>query len=426
MAIYFIEKFKNLRKSRNLTQEQIADIFHVSPQAVSRWETGITYPDIELLPALADFFSVTVDDLFGIDINKKEERVYSPPEKTEESNLFSEKPIISKWVADMYDQKVTDTDDVGFLLSVVGEKPKKILEIACGSGRVLMPLAKAGHDVTGLDADEYVLAKIPAKAEGLKNIEWRAADAVQDDWGAGYDVVVLAGNILYNIVSDMDYAKAQELFIRKAASALAKGGYVYIDYSPGGDRLLDTKKESQKHSGEWVVWEGTDSEGNYGKMVLLAGEYDADTRLDRFTRRFEFTLADGETITQDIPCAKHFAPLQQLHGWLADAGFTVEQEYGGYDRSPIGEDSTRVVIYARKADESNIPKDSFYKSQGKNRPKLEDVLNDYLEGDILQNALNFVSWLRANKMAPQYISICASEIRKCERGKKKNRGGESS
>ena len=249
MAIYFTEKFKNLRKSRNLTQEQIADIFHVSPQAVSRWETGITYPDIELLPALADFFSVTVDDLLGIDINKKEERVYSPPEETEESNLFSEKPIISKWVADMYDQKVTDTDDVGFLLSVVGEKPKKILEIACGSGRVLVPLAKAGHDVTGLDADEYVLAKIPAKAEGLKNIEWRAADAVQDDWGAGYDVVVLAGNILYNIVSDMDYAKAQELFIRKAASALAPGGYVYIDYSPGGDRVLDTKKESQKHSG---------------------------------------------------------------------------------------------------------------------------------------------------------------------------------
>jgi len=48
--------------------------------------------------------------------------------------------------------------------------------------------------------------------------------------------------------------------------------------------------------------------------------------------------------------------------------------------------------------------ESFYKSQGKNRPKLEDVLNDYLEGDILQNALNFISWLRANKMAPQYIS----------------------
>ena len=84
MAIYFIEKFKNLRKSRNLTQEQIANIFRVSPQAVSRWETGITYPDIELLPSLADFFNITVDDLLGIDIKKKEERVLEIFEQTSE------------------------------------------------------------------------------------------------------------------------------------------------------------------------------------------------------------------------------------------------------------------------------------------------------------------------------------------------------
>ena len=84
MAIYFTEKFKSLRKVRNLTQDQIADIFHVSPQAVSRWETGITYPDIELLPSLADFFNVTVDDLLGIDIKKKEERVLAIFEQTNE------------------------------------------------------------------------------------------------------------------------------------------------------------------------------------------------------------------------------------------------------------------------------------------------------------------------------------------------------
>jgi len=48
--------------------------------------------------------------------------------------------------------------------------------------------------------------------------------------------------------------------------------------------------------------------------------------------------------------------------------------------------------------------ESFYQKQGKARPKLEDVLNDYLDGDNLKNALEFTAWLRANKMAPQYIS----------------------
>jgi SAM-dependent methyltransferase len=158
--------------------------------------------------------------------------------------LFNEKPIISKWVADIYDQKVTETDDVEFLLSLIGKQPKKILEVCCGSGRILVPLAHAGHTVVGIDADTFMLDKIPAKANGLKNIEWYKADAVHDDWGSGFDVVVLAGNIMYNITSDMEYKKAQELFIQKAASALVTGGYIYIAYSPGGHNIT---KPGQTH-----------------------------------------------------------------------------------------------------------------------------------------------------------------------------------
>ncbi|MCL2776152.1 MAG: helix-turn-helix domain-containing protein [Oscillospiraceae bacterium] len=75
MAIYLNEKLKQFRKARDLTQEQVADIFNVSPQTVSRWETGTNCPDIEMLPALADFFEVTTDDLLGVDIAKKEERI---------------------------------------------------------------------------------------------------------------------------------------------------------------------------------------------------------------------------------------------------------------------------------------------------------------------------------------------------------------
>ena len=261
--------------------------------------------------------------------------------------MFNENPIISKWIADLYDQKVTETEDVDFLLSAIGQTPKRILEVCCGSGRMLVPLAKAGHTVSGFDADAFMLAKIPAKAEGLGNIQWRAADAVHDDWGTGFDVVVLFGNILYNIVSDVDYAASQELFLQKAAAALVPGGYVFIDYSPGGHRLTQ-QEESHKDSGAWIVWEGTDSEGHHGKMTLLAGDYDKNTRLDSFTRRFELTLKNGESIMQDIPSVKHFASLAQIHEWLSAAGFTIEQAYGDDTRSPITNDSTRAVIIAKK------------------------------------------------------------------------------
>jgi len=68
MSVYFSEKFKRFRKDKDLTQDQIADIFHVSPKCVSRWETGANYPDIEILPHIAIFFRVTVDELLGTEI----------------------------------------------------------------------------------------------------------------------------------------------------------------------------------------------------------------------------------------------------------------------------------------------------------------------------------------------------------------------
>ena len=75
MSIYFSTKFKQLRRAHDLTQEQIADIFHVSPQSVSRWETGANYPDIEILPHIAVFFKTTVDELLGTEQIAGEEKL---------------------------------------------------------------------------------------------------------------------------------------------------------------------------------------------------------------------------------------------------------------------------------------------------------------------------------------------------------------
>jgi len=75
MSVYFSEKFKQLRKDKDLTQEEIAEIFHVSPQSVSRWETGANYPDVELLPHIAIYFKVTLDELLGTEKILGEEKV---------------------------------------------------------------------------------------------------------------------------------------------------------------------------------------------------------------------------------------------------------------------------------------------------------------------------------------------------------------
>ena len=67
MHFDFGENIKNLRKQKNLTQEQVAELLDVSKQSVSRWENNATYPDITFLPILASFYDVTVDFLLGAD-----------------------------------------------------------------------------------------------------------------------------------------------------------------------------------------------------------------------------------------------------------------------------------------------------------------------------------------------------------------------
>ena len=57
------EKIRLLRKKNDVTQDKLADHLGVTPQAVSRWESGVCYPDMNYLPAIADYFSVTMDEL---------------------------------------------------------------------------------------------------------------------------------------------------------------------------------------------------------------------------------------------------------------------------------------------------------------------------------------------------------------------------
>lgn len=67
MKLYIAENLKRLRQSRGLTQEQLAERLGVSFQSVSRWETGLSYPDIEIIPEIAAFFEVSTDVLMGVE-----------------------------------------------------------------------------------------------------------------------------------------------------------------------------------------------------------------------------------------------------------------------------------------------------------------------------------------------------------------------
>ena len=87
---------RKLRTNKNVTQEQLAEHLHVSFQAVSKWETGVTVPDVHLLPKLAVYFGVSIDDIFAIDDNEKLTRIMKSIENdpiTDESFAYARKAL---------------------------------------------------------------------------------------------------------------------------------------------------------------------------------------------------------------------------------------------------------------------------------------------------------------------------------------------
>jgi len=79
--VEFHEKLQELRKSRGLTQEELASALYVSRTAVSKWESGRGYPSIDSLKEISNYFSVTIDDLLSGD------KLISIAEKENKSNI---------------------------------------------------------------------------------------------------------------------------------------------------------------------------------------------------------------------------------------------------------------------------------------------------------------------------------------------------
>lgn len=132
MNIYFGENLKEYRHKRNLTQEKLADFLGVSFQTISKWERGDTYPDITMLPEIASFFKVSIDDLLGVNRAENEEEIKN---RIREYDNLTDDELIAKQINDLIGKYPNDfrvqLRYMGFLVfyNKISENVSKILSI---------------------------------------------------------------------------------------------------------------------------------------------------------------------------------------------------------------------------------------------------------------------------------------------------------
>lgn len=249
-------------------------------------------------------------------------------------------------LARLYDlDLVDDPGDLDLYLALADRADGPILELAVGTGRLAIPLAEAGHVVTGVDLDPAMLDRARARAHGTAG-EDRLTLVEADIVGLGlpdagrYGLAFIALNSLLVLAT----RTAQRAAIRALAEHLAPGGLAVVDV------WLPDAEDLARFDGRIMLeWPRLDSET--GAIVTKVGsaQHDAASGSISLTTIFEEGGQGGPARRWIRRDRLRLVSADELRGFAEEAGLVVELIAGDYDMSLMGPGSQRAILLAVRA-----------------------------------------------------------------------------
>lgn len=239
------------------------------------------------------------------------------------------------------------TEDIDYILSLAQRFDSPILELGCGSGRILFPLAQAGSTVTGVDSSRAMLSRAEKRLAG-ESIETRRRIRLFEsrmeslDLGreqSGFGLVIIP----YNTLMHLDPEDIVRTFKRVAAN-LRPQGCLFID-------LINPHLVAQSPDEPSLVHERVLTDPDSGEKVVQL----SSSRLDEFSQTihitwvFEESAGDPESDKRSVAQLKyHYLFPHQLELALAEAGLQLDSITGNYEGAPFHEESERLLLLASK------------------------------------------------------------------------------
>jgi SAM-dependent methyltransferase len=232
-------------------------------------------------------------------------------------------------LVEVYDAEFVWGWDDDFFMAVLAERlSPRVLDLGCGTGRLAVAMAAAGHEVTGVDPAAASLAAA-RRRPGAERVRWVEGSAAGLPARA-FDTALMTSHVAQFLVDDLEWRAA----LRSIRRSLDRGGRLIFDSRDPADR-------------RWVKWNPVDSR----RTVVLPDGSPVDTWTEvtdeqdgvvSFTHHYVF--ADGEERTGTA--TMRFRTEQEIRSSLEDAGFDVDRIYGGWSREPVGlsPDGELIVI----------------------------------------------------------------------------------
>ena len=268
------------------------------------------------------------------------------PEEThapESAYITAAQPWGDALLAQLYDAFPFE-DDIPFYRELAGERAR-ILELACGTGRVLVPLAAAGHQITGLDASSHMLALARGKLEAAGPAVAARTRLIEGDMrgfslDAEFDLAIIAAKSLAYLTE----RRAQLQALRAVAAHLRPGGRLALDLLHPSPDFLAERPGSLRQDVAHVLADGT----VVARTETLV-ENDRAAQLRRIRSAYETVAPDGTVTKRYVERPYRYLFRFEAEHLLERAGFSIEALYGGYQREPFVSGSPLMLFVARRA-----------------------------------------------------------------------------
>lgn len=247
---------------------------------------------------------------------------------------YADIPLLYDLEHDSFD---ADVDLYVNFATAVGDP---ILELGCGTGRLIEPLLAAGFRVTGLDASESMLDRARTRlgtASGYTLFQDDMRMAGQAPGGPFGMVLIPLNGLLH-----LETPEAQRAALGGAWQALDPRGQLVIDVmNPTPESLRDLTAGVQ-HEGAWTLADGR-TVAKFSARHLNA----ADQRLDT-TVWYDLVSPNGALVRVRTAFPLRYVHRAELELMLELGGFVDIKVYGGYDLEAFGDQSDRLIVTAEK------------------------------------------------------------------------------